>query len=310
MILSTLPCSTSEATYSHTCATSFLIHSIRLQYLRNVEDPYGSRLISLDPSYRSNPYVLHAGLADVERWPELAMPNSPAPSDDEGGPNGQSRPSGYPGATGLKYTTTIMGPSRTGALGLRTSGKRTSVQDTAKLQLRRSVSLPRKPNGRLEKGPTGDSTSLAASASPTTNIVEAAVHSDAGLGDLPDGKPAGPTASSAPQLDTPQLNGAQLTVPIAFIPKFKGAAEMEARRRLRMANRNQLATGAPIAMRPQLSAAATLKTELSSSSSSSSSPASESSSSDMEEQGVLGDEDEDDDFDDVVDDIDDDEFDP
>ena len=112
-------------------------------------------------------------------------------------------------------------------------------------------------------------------------------------------KPAQGAASSAPQLNAPQLN-----IPIPFIPKFKGAAEMEARRQLRM--RNRIPPGGP-PLRAQLSAPATLNPERSLSSSSSSA-----SSSDAEvERGALADEDDEDDFDDnVPDDMDDDEFDP
>lgn len=58
-------------------------------------------------------------MADEERWPELGLSSSPQPSDDEG----TSATTGYPGAN-LKYTQTIMGPSKVGALGLRVSGKR------------------------------------------------------------------------------------------------------------------------------------------------------------------------------------------
>ncbi|KAK0207957.1 stress-activated map kinase interacting protein 1-domain-containing protein [Desarmillaria ectypa] len=102
--------------------TDYLIHSLRLNYLRDVEDPYGPRLISLDSSYTSNPYILAASLADVDRWPELAMPSSPQISDDEEQPGA--------GAKSLKYTQTIMG-GRTGGLGLRVSGKRASVSKRA-----------------------------------------------------------------------------------------------------------------------------------------------------------------------------------
>ena len=267
-------------------------------------------MISFDPSYRSNPYVVDAGLADVERWQELAAPSSPTPSDDEAS-SGIPRVSGFPGATGLKYTTTIMGPSRIGALGLRTAGKRSSVQDSARLSLRRSASLPRHPNGRTERKDDSDEMPpLPASASPRTNVVtetiaETDVPPDS---DEEDAKPTGPTASSAPQLNPPPLEAARTNVPIVFIPKFKGAAEMEARRRLRMANRNHVTPGAPT-VRPQVSAPATLNPERSLSSSSSSA-----SSLDIEEQGVLADEDDEDDFDDDVaddmDDMDEDEFDP
>jgi hypothetical protein len=67
-------CSSSEA--ANLCfLSSLLIHSLRLGYLRNVEDPYGSRLISFNPSFSTNPYINVASLADVNKWPELASPH-------------------------------------------------------------------------------------------------------------------------------------------------------------------------------------------------------------------------------------------
>src|SRR4051812_36931209 len=101
-------------------SSSFLIHSIRLSYLRDVEDPYGPRVISLDPAYQSNPYILAASLADTQRWPQLLQPVSPNLSEDE-----QERPLGLPAAR-LKHTQTIMG-GRSGGLGLRVNGKRSST---------------------------------------------------------------------------------------------------------------------------------------------------------------------------------------
>lgn len=113
------------------CSPSYLIHSLRLTYLRHIEDPYGPRIISLHPRYLNNPHVLAAGLANTERWPELNVSPSSYPSDDESAPQTQNNrrrnASGFPGATGLKYTQTIMGPSRIGALGMRVSGKRSST---------------------------------------------------------------------------------------------------------------------------------------------------------------------------------------
>ena len=97
-----------------------MLHSIRLNYLRDVDDPYGPRVISLDSSQQSNPYVLAAGLADLDRWPQLALPSSPNLSEDE-----QERPLGYPTAR-LRHTQTIMG-GRTGGLGIRVTGKRQST---------------------------------------------------------------------------------------------------------------------------------------------------------------------------------------
>ncbi|ETW75996.1 hypothetical protein HETIRDRAFT_461100 [Heterobasidion irregulare TC 32-1] len=102
----------------------FLVHSLRLNYLRNVDDPYGPRLISLNPSFSSNPYIVAASFADVDRWPELSAPSSPPLSEDEADGTRIRHASGFPGATGLRYTQTILGPSRTGFMGMRTGDRR------------------------------------------------------------------------------------------------------------------------------------------------------------------------------------------
>ncbi|KAI0341512.1 hypothetical protein BDW22DRAFT_1377629 [Trametopsis cervina] len=288
----------------------FLIHSIRLQYLRNVEDPYGPRLISLDPSYRSNPYIAHAGLADVERWPELALPSSPTPSDDEGGPSRRGgRPSGFPGATGLKYTTTILGPSRTGALGLRVSGKRQSLSNAQRNSMRRSMSQPRPANEDTDPPTDVDVTPrLPSSASPRKadlqrkTDIEITVQ-DASSDSKAPAPAAGPSADDASVAQAAGQPAAPMLIP--FIPKFKGAAEMEARRQQRMRNRFP-PRGAQA--QPQLSAPANLNPEISSSSSSSSS-----SSASIDDDGPDVMPDDDDDFDDDIEDeqdIEDDMFDP
>lgn len=184
---------------------SYLIHSLRLSYLRNVDDPYGSRLISLDPSYQSNPYIIAASLADVDRWPELAMPASPPISEDEGDNN--SRPSGFPGATGLRHSQTIMGPNRSGGLGLRVSAKRAS------LSKRHSVT-PRQndvPHVHIESVPTPKGPTDASTVSETDSD-----------------QPPKSAEEPSPAPPDPPPKGVQ------FIPKFKGAAEMEARRKMRM----------------------------------------------------------------------------
>ncbi|KAG7450808.1 uncharacterized protein BT62DRAFT_536965 [Guyanagaster necrorhizus] len=177
--------------------TDYLIHSLRLNYLRDVEDPYGSRLISLDSSYTSNPYILAASLADVDRWPELAMPSSPQISDDEEQP--------APGAKSLKYTQTIMG-GRTGGLGLRVSGKRTSVSKRASTLL--STTEP--------------------------DVVKNFVGTSAPVNEEPDVE----EPESMPEINVqePVVVDEVPDLP-QFIPRFKGAAEMERRRRLRMAAR-------------------------------------------------------------------------
>ncbi|KAI0674134.1 SIN1-domain-containing protein [Trametes maxima] len=223
--------------------TDYLIHSLRLSYLRHIDDPYGPRLISLDPSYQSNPYIVASGLADEERWPELAMPSSPTPSDDESGPSTRRRYSGFPGAN-LKYTTTIMGPSRTGALGLRVSGKRPSIRNSLRPSLRNGT------NG------TEPSTTLSEGTLITTEVVAATPTSPS----KPGTTPRSPIKESAVPSPATQQNGngtlngdanpaQDATQPARrmpeFIPKFKGAAEMEARRRLRLMARANPPGAAP-----------------------------------------------------------------
>ncbi|KAJ7671528.1 stress-activated map kinase interacting protein 1-domain-containing protein [Mycena polygramma] len=198
--------------------TDFLIHSLRLSYLRDVEDPYGPRLISLAPAYNSNSYIIAASLNDIDRWPELAMPSSPQLSDDE-------RPAGFPGAR-LKYTNTIMG-GRTGGLGLRVNGKRASTS-------KRMSMTPQGKDFLVQGAPTSTiSTSLADE--KAENWVKADV--DLAAGSAPEVKIQEPSV----------VEEAPVAKVVQFIPKFKGAAEMEARRRVRMAARRGPGAPAPAA---------------------------------------------------------------
>ncbi|EJF55649.1 hypothetical protein DICSQDRAFT_175666 [Dichomitus squalens LYAD-421 SS1] len=89
----------------------YLIHSLRLNYLCNIDDPYGPRLISLCTSFHSSP----SGLADATiRFPQ---------------PEGN-----------LKYTTIILDPSRTGMMGLWVNGKRASMsRNSVMLSMRREA---------------------------------------------------------------------------------------------------------------------------------------------------------------------------
>ena len=283
--------------------TSFLIHNLRLNYLRNVEDPYGPRLISLSPSYTSNPYIIASNLADVERWPELAVPSSPAPSDDEDergldgrpprgtaqqklsglanlnhhherngrggvteGEVGRGRPTGFPGAAGLQYTTTMMGGNRTGALGLRVSAsgdKKTT--DVRKAARRASARFERRGKtlsngmgvgGRFEdmsvleasdedrEGARSDGSAESKVAKVGVNIVGPSDGGDTSI--IPKFTPPPPDvgAISAEVVANPHNGSNQnlaATPPkiIGFIPNFKGAAEMEARRRYRLQARGR-----------------------------------------------------------------------
>ncbi|KAF8189367.1 stress-activated map kinase interacting protein 1-domain-containing protein [Pholiota molesta] len=212
--------------------TDFLIHSLRLSYLRDVDDPYGPRIISLDPSYQSNPYILSASMTDVDRWPQLAMPSSPNLSEDE-----QDRPLGFPGAR-LKHTQTIMG-GRTGGLGLRVHGKRASTSkrmsvSSRQLDMKNFVS----DNAPVQQETAPAEKVLAQSAPGSESWVKTGAKG---------------SSSSSPE---PTVEVQQATAPeenpvarvVQFIPKFKGAAEMEARRRVRMEARRR--PGAPVAQPP------------------------------------------------------------
>ncbi|TFK47558.1 hypothetical protein OE88DRAFT_1738476 [Heliocybe sulcata] len=262
----------------------FLIHSIRLSYLRNVEDPYGPRLISLNPAYNTNPYVVAAGLSEVERWPELTVPTSPLPNEGD-----TTRPVG---GTNLKHTQTIMGPSRTGMYGMRVGGKR----ESAAKSLRRGKSVrtadPESIKVVIDSGSTKDA--LAPDGSP---LMQA------------DGQ--APVTTPETELhETPQTavtsdGRSESTAPVApakvpFIPKFKGAAEMEARRRARLQARRPLAINTMNVMRPPPKAL-TLDPEISSS---------DSEDIVADESESQSDTDESDDIPDAGDDIDGDEFDP
>ena len=191
--------------------------------MREVEDPYGARVISLDPSYRNNRYILSASLADVDRWPQLAMPISPDLSEDE-----QERPTGFPGSR-LQHTETIMG-GRSGALGLRVHGKRTSVS-------KRMLGTPRQfdvKNFVSDQAPVQEALSTPAPIPPTL------VQSAPGIGSWIKIQDSDEEVSAESTVQKPQ-SAVPEQVPVVkvvqFIPKFKGAAEMEARRRERMAAR-------------------------------------------------------------------------
>jgi target of rapamycin complex 2 subunit MAPKAP1 len=206
-------------TLSNTLLASFLVHSLRLAYLREVDDPYGARVISLDPSYQNNLYILSASMADVDRWPQLAMPISPDLSEDE-----QERTIRFP-VPPLKYARTIMG-NRSGALGLRVHGKRASVS-------KRLSGTPRQldmKNFISDQAPVQEALSTPAPTPPTLAQSAPVVDNWIKMEDSDDQVSPEPTVQN-PQSVVPVVKIVQ------FIPKFKGAAEMEARRRERMAAR-------------------------------------------------------------------------
>lgn len=206
---------------------SFLIHSLRLNYLRNVDDPYGTRLITFSPFYSSNPYVAAAHLSDTDRWPELhttTTASSPVISEDETtAPSTQRRRSGFPGATGLKYSATIMPGTRQSGLGMSVRGRRPDVtgKRMSRISQRGSVDAPGSPTVI----PASENT-------PDLNIAQASPLE---------------TAAHEPELVVAPPPPPQPVQP-GFVPKFKGAAEMDARRRIRL----QARQGAVAAATPRV----------------------------------------------------------
>ncbi|KAH0833267.1 stress-activated map kinase interacting protein 1-domain-containing protein [Lanmaoa asiatica] len=243
----------------------YLVHSLRLSYLRNVDDPYGGRIISFSPSHSSNPYILAASLADINRWPELEYPSSPPISDDEQDDDDKPpRPS-----PGLRHHQTIMG-TRSGALGMRVTGRRASTSRRAS-QATNTLSLAQ---------PDSESALSRVRPSDTDGPGPQDVEVVSSL-------PSRSSQKDDPPPPEPPAKDAQ------FVPRFKGAAEMEARRKLRMlARRGQASSSKPASVNKYLNP--------------------EISSSD-EDDGILEDDDNVDDFDlvDRGDDMDEgDEFDP
>ncbi|KAF8634851.1 hypothetical protein AX17_004099 [Amanita inopinata Kibby_2008] len=258
--------------------TDFLIHNLRLSYLREVEDPYGPRLISLDPSFNSNPYVVTASLADSDRWPELAMPASPQLSEDEG-----EHPNGFPGAR-LKYTHTIMG-DKAGGFGIRINGKRSSVSQRLSESARR-VEGAKNLFGKQE---------LSNDTAVVTNALVVSKSNNAEDTDKKDVE--GESADVSTSQPNVQVQGptaideAPVTKAVQFVPKFARAAEMEARRRARMAARRSPGLTVPQPQEPKVAI------DYSSSEGDDAEPLDDSSSDDFAAIDQVGSLDEDDEFD-------------
>lgn len=153
------------------------------------------------------------------------MPVSPDLSEDE-----QERPMGFP-ASRLKHTQTIMG-GRSGGLGLRVSAKRTSVS-------KRISGTPRQfdvKNFVSDKAPVQEASSTTAPIPPTLAQSAPGTSSWIKIEDSDSDKQVSP----APAVQKPQSvvpDQVPVVKVVQFIPKFKGAAEMEVRRRARMAAR-------------------------------------------------------------------------
>lgn len=201
---------------------------------------------------------------------------------------------------------------RTGGLGMRVAGKRTSLAAARRQSVRRSLSLPRNAVEGAPDRPEPDATpTLPASASPRkADVSRRVAEVEIKVDEASPPQDKEPMAANGAPAPVAGANAAPAgNIPIPFIPKFKGAAEMEARRQLRMRNRVPPG-GAP---RAQVSAPAQLNPEFSSSSSSSESILSV---SDVEDQAIPEEDEDEDELDDedavpdVTGDMIDDEFDP
>ncbi|KAF8531338.1 stress-activated map kinase interacting protein 1-domain-containing protein [Gautieria morchelliformis] len=223
----------------------YLIHSIRLAYLRHVDDPYGPRVLALNPAYTSNPHIIASGLADHDLWPEIVMPATPTRAPDDldaakGTQKDAKRNSGFPGAA-LKYSQTIVGHNRTGAMGMRVNGKRGS--------------LIREPVAQAGDGDTAEGTgkrhrsdSEPTPAPPSPGAVDVD-HTQAPQkplvstllrrrsADASELEAAPTSASYTPFATTPIAVAAPTPTIEPFKPPFARAAEMEERRRIRMRSR-------------------------------------------------------------------------
>lgn len=233
------------------------------------------------------------------------MPSSAPPSDDEGKGRAGGRPSGFPGASGLKYTTTIMGPSRAGSMGLRVTGKRGHAPSGSRSSVRSALRNPKKLDveNRSENTITVETTPPTPSSPKKTDAIPN-VLSDRKEDTSSEPNPAPATSHE----DNKSAPAASRNIPVPFIPKFRGAEEMEARRKLRMMNR--IPPGGAIPPRPTKSAPANLNPDLSSSSSSESEYEGEERAEDALAEDDESSEDDAPEVDDSLDIIDPDEFDP
>ncbi|KAG2003357.1 stress-activated map kinase-interacting protein 1, variant 2 [Coprinopsis cinerea AmutBmut pab1-1] len=215
--------------------TDYLIHQIRLSYLRDSEDLYGPRIISLDPSYQGNPYIVASGLADLERWRELATPHSPDLSEEE-----NENASGFPGAR-LKYTQTIMG-GKSGGLGMRVHGKRMSTSKRlSQIQPAPKDAQPEVKNFVTSGALVQTQDTLSTSAPPASTSTKSAIANvTAEPWAMVDAPPDGDKTEGSPgpnvHIQVPTApEEAPVQKVVQFVPRF--SAETEARRRMRIAAR-------------------------------------------------------------------------
>jgi len=161
------------------------------------------------------------------------MPQSPIVSPDE-----PERPTGFPGAK-LKYTQTVMA-GKSGGLGLRVHGKRASTSNRLSKSGVQAAVL------QHSISPSSLAQEPASSSSITTKEITAAVDrpkTEEANVPSPLTKIVTETSSSRLEVtvEAPSANEeAPVQKVVQFVPKFKGAAEMERRRRVRMAARLEL----------------------------------------------------------------------
>nr|ODN93712.1 hypothetical protein L204_04896 [Cryptococcus depauperatus CBS 7855] len=114
----------------------YILQAVRLSSLRITDDPLTPRIISLDPGFSLNPYITAAGLADIDRWPEIRRALESPPLEESYLVMGQEGDR----KGGLSYTQTIMGPGRTGGAGMRVSGRHVARGESRQNQIIRSNS--------------------------------------------------------------------------------------------------------------------------------------------------------------------------
>lgn len=135
-----------------------------------------------------------------------------------------TEPGVFPGATGLKYTQTIMG-SRSGGAGMRVSGRRTSTKGSP-------LVLAPLENNRLNRLRSDSEPTPATPVPPSVRITTGSPDPES-LIQHARRRSGGSILSGNGDLD-PGADSADTPLAAVFAPQFARGAEMEARRRLRM----------------------------------------------------------------------------
>jgi target of rapamycin complex 2 subunit MAPKAP1 len=217
----------------------YLIHNLRLTYLRHVEDPFGGRIICVNPNYASNAYIVASGLADTEKWPELNISQSSAYEEDEfSGPHSvltRHSAAGYPATSSLKYTRTIR-PNTQNAQVLRNRRNRGRSE--------RGVEHPLPPLPTESSSPTQRSRSDS-SPDPVLN----GSGSSEQIAPKPENFSEKRRSIGTLSLDKFTIQEVVSTQSAPFKPPFARAAEMERRRKARIRQRARqvkLDSGVPL----------------------------------------------------------------